>query len=178
MICQPWHTSLRPLTVRTSATTRKSCLHSWHLLTWNTSLKDIITIFKRIGMTRIWPITDPWLSVSWLGASSIEVRRVAISVSDGLYSGLGIQPVANESRTDTQFKKIFFIWLSSNCNILSFVNRDPWVPLRSRTHIQIFCRNSWSSSLWARPARRVSRYPVLQYSVLRSACLSVLFFSI
>ena len=129
-------------------------------------------------MARIRPITDPSLGVSWLGASSIEVWRVVISLLDGIYSSLGIQPVDNEARTDTQFKKIFFVWFSSNCNILSFVNRDLWVPLWWWTHIQIFCWNSRSSRLWARPPRRVSRYPILQYSVLRPACLSVLFFSV
>ncbi|KAG5642599.1 hypothetical protein DXG03_002497 [Asterophora parasitica] len=32
----------------------------------------------------------------------------------------GIQPVPPEERTDTQYHKIFFIWLSANTNILSF----------------------------------------------------------
>ncbi|EPQ53521.1 NCS cytosine-purine permease [Gloeophyllum trabeum ATCC 11539] len=32
----------------------------------------------------------------------------------------GIRPVPVDERTDTQFSKIFFIWLSSNFNILSF----------------------------------------------------------
>ena len=34
---------------------------------------------------------------------------------------LGILPVPPERRTDTQYNKIFFIWFSSNFNILSSV---------------------------------------------------------
>ena len=33
----------------------------------------------------------------------------------------GIQPVAFEDRKETQFNKIFFIWLSANTNIMSCV---------------------------------------------------------
>ncbi|RDB27544.1 Purine-cytosine permease fcyB [Hypsizygus marmoreus] len=32
----------------------------------------------------------------------------------------GIQPIPEAHRTDTQYSKIFFIWFSANCNILSF----------------------------------------------------------
>ena len=34
---------------------------------------------------------------------------------------IGIHPVAVEDRTETQFIKIFFIWLSANTNILTCV---------------------------------------------------------
>jgi cytosine/uracil/thiamine/allantoin permease len=34
----------------------------------------------------------------------------------------GIHPVAVEDRTETQFIKIFFIWLSANTNILTFAS--------------------------------------------------------
>ena len=33
---------------------------------------------------------------------------------------LGVKPVPTEERQDTQFYKIFFIWFSASCNILSF----------------------------------------------------------
>ncbi|KAI9458940.1 NCS cytosine-purine permease [Lactarius psammicola] len=48
-----------------------------------------------------------WLSLSWrLLTWGVELR--------------GIHPVAVEDRKETQFNKIFFIWLSANTNILSF----------------------------------------------------------
>jgi hypothetical protein len=42
---------------------------------------------------------------------------------------IGIHPVAVEDRTETQFIKIFFIWLSANTNILTCVCLFLFVPL-------------------------------------------------
>ena len=37
----------------------------------------------------------------------------------------GIVPTSPDERTDPQFWKVFFIWLSANCNILSYVDNCP-----------------------------------------------------
>ena len=50
------------------------------------------------------------------GLSQISGSRVWLN-----FNATGIQPVAFEDRTETQFNKIFFIWLSANTNILSCV---------------------------------------------------------
>lgn len=51
----------------------------------------------------------------------VELRGSLLDIIRGISecSALGIQPVPLEQRTDTQFSKIFFIWLSMNVNILS-----------------------------------------------------------
>ncbi len=40
---------------------------------------------------------------------------------EGRHSPTGITPVPVAERVDTQYSKIFFIWLSANFNILSYV---------------------------------------------------------
>ncbi|EKM75847.1 hypothetical protein AGABI1DRAFT_122979 [Agaricus bisporus var. burnettii JB137-S8] len=50
---------------------------------------------------------------------NIEVGRLAKLESIGLETR-GIKPVPPEERQDTQYYKLFFVWFSANCNILSF----------------------------------------------------------
>src|SRR6266446_8985626 len=53
---------------------------------------------------------------------------------------IGIHPVAVEDRTETHFIKIFFIWLSANTNILSFVFLFLNCVRRVGLRLWLFCR--------------------------------------
>ena len=80
----------------------------------------------------------------------------------------GIHPVAIEDRKETQFNKIFFIWLSANTNILScvvpfFCTHLPWWLTSFR-----FCLRFSSGTLG----------PVAFGLGLRDSCLVILFFNL
>ena len=80
----------------------------------------------------------------------------------------GIHPVAVEDRKETQFNKIFFIWLSANTNILSYV-----VPF-------FFAYLPWWLSLLCSCLRFSSGTlgPVAFGLGLRDSCLAILFFNL
>ncbi|KAF5383051.1 hypothetical protein D9615_004948 [Tricholomella constricta] len=66
---------------------------------------------------KVLPLTLP--EVEFLGGGGDSNRWTRRLLTWGVESR-GIQPVPPEERTDTQYNKIFFIWLSANTNILSF----------------------------------------------------------
>jgi hypothetical protein len=84
----------------------------------------------------------------------------------------GIHPVAAEDRTETQFNKIFFIWLSANTNILSCVS----LPLPCVTAcapygelgLKLLCNRFSAGTLG----------PVAFGLGLRDSCLVILFFNL
>ena len=98
------------------------------------------------------------------GLSQISNSRR--SLADLLVHATGIHPVAIEDRKETQFNKIFFIWLSANTNILSCVvpfifNHLPWWLSSFRFLSQILVWDVGPRSIWTWPPRFVLGHPIL-----------------
>lgn len=53
------------------------------------------------------------------GTHCSNLYRHGVPADQGPLRPLGIQPVPEEQRTDTQYNKLFFIWFSWNVNILT-----------------------------------------------------------
>ena len=85
--------------------------------------KDAISLHENSYAQNDWHYDHAWTRklLRW----GLETRGTYIygrfypSMCPSLFLFAGITPVAESERVDTQYSKIFFIWLSANFNILS-----------------------------------------------------------
>ena len=144
--------------------------------------KDKEAVFAQVGVAD--SETDKFLySNRWtqrLLEWGVEARgeytfsRDTICYIGHIHRCLGILPVPPEQRTDRQFSKIFFIWLSANCNILSYVSELSHISFRCVwLKFKILGGHTWSSCIRTVFAGYMFSHLIFQFIMLDTSGISV-----